>query len=117
MVDEDKPIDDDVIRGANGKPLYANNGGGGNTAAGNTANNVDTNNKAVKTANTDNAPQGYKESHVFEETFRKANPNPELTDEERKKKEKQEKTSHLHVQSVETKINVLRKIKEIQVNV
>lgn len=97
MVDEDKPIDEDVIRGANGKPLYVNNGGG-NTAAGNNAN-VDSNNKAVKTANTGTAntgtPQGYKESHVFEETFRKANPNPELTPEERKKKEKQEKAEKL----------------------
>ena len=95
MVDEDKPIDEDVIRGANGKPLYVNNGGGGNTAAGN---NVDTN-KAVKTTNTatDNTgtPKGYRESHVFEETFRKSNPNPELTDEERKKKEKQEKAEKL----------------------
>ena len=95
MVDEDKPIDNDVIRGANGKPLYANNGGGGNTP---TANNVDTN-KAVKTTNTatDNTgtPKGYSESHVFEETFRKANPNPELTDEERKKKEKQERSEKL----------------------
>ena len=97
MVDEDKPIDEDVIRGANGKPLYAN-GAGNNTP---TADNVDNdNNKAVKTANTgtantDNAPQGYKESHVFEETFRKANPNPALTDEERKKKEKQEKAEKL----------------------
>ena len=52
MVDEDKPIDDDVIRGANGKPLYANNDGGGNAPTANNANNVDTNNKAVKTTNT-----------------------------------------------------------------
>ena len=97
MVDEDKPIDEDVIRGANGKPFYANNGGGGNAAAGN---NVDNDNdKTVKTANaaTDNtgSPKGYSESHVFEETFRKANPNPALTDEERKKKEKQEKAEKL----------------------
>ena len=100
MVDEDKPIDEDVIRGANGKPLYANNGGGGNAPTANTANNVDNdNNKAVKTANTGTAntgtPKGYSESHVFEETFRKANPNPELTPEERKKKEKQEKAEKL----------------------
>lgn len=99
MVDEDKPIDNDVIRGANGKPLYANNDGGGSTPTANNAN-VDSNNKAVKpvntaTDNTDNAPKGYKESHVFEETFRKANPNPELTDEERKKKEKQERNEKL----------------------
>ena len=99
MVDEDKPIDEDVIRGANGKPLYANNDGGGNAPTANTGNNVDTN-KVVKTANTatdntDNAPKGYKESHVFEEIFRKANANPELTDEERKKKEKQEKAEKL----------------------
>lgn len=96
MVDKDKPIDNDVITRANGEPLYVNNDGG-NTAA---ANNIDSNNKAVKTvstatANTDNAPKGYSESHVFEETFRKANPNPELTPEERKKKEKQEKAEKL----------------------
>lgn len=91
MVDEDRPIDEDVIRGANGKPFYANNGGGGNTPT------ADNGNKTANTAtaNTGNAPQGYKESHVFEETFRKANPNPALTDEERKKKEKQEKAEKL----------------------
>ena len=96
MVDEDKPIDNDVITRANRERLYVNNGGGGNTAA---ANNVDPNNKVVNTANnaTDNTgtPKGYSESHVFEETFRKSNPNPELTDEERKKKEKQEKAEKL----------------------
>ena len=96
MVDEDKPIDNDVITRANRERLYVNNGGGGNTAA---DNNVDPNNKVVNTANTatDNTgtPKGYSESHVFEETFRKSNPNPELTDEERKKKEKQEKAEKL----------------------
>ena len=96
MVDEDKPIDNDIITRANRERLYVNNGGGGNTAA---DNNVDPNNKVVKTANTatDNTgtPKGYSESHVFEETFRKSNPNPELTDEERKKKEKQEKAEKL----------------------
>ena len=96
MVDKDKPIDNDVISRAYREPLYVNNGGGGNTAA---ANNVDPNNKVVNTANTatDNTgtPKGYSESHVFEETFRKSNPNPELTDEERKKKEKQEKAEKL----------------------
>ena len=96
MVDEDKPIDNDIITRANRERLYVNNGGGGNTAA---DNNVDPNNKVVNTANTatDNTgtPKGYSESHVFEETFRKSNPNPELTDEERKKKEKQEKAEKL----------------------
>ena len=96
MVDEDKPIDNDIITRANRERLYVNNGGGGNTAA---DNNVDPNNKVVNTDNTatDNTgtPKGYSESHVFEETFRKSNPNPELTDEERKKKEKQEKAEKL----------------------
>lgn len=96
MVDEDKPIDNDVISRANRERLYVNNGGGGNTAAANNANNADSNNKTANTAtNNTGTPKGYSESHVFEETFRKSNPNPELTDEERKKKEKQEKAEKL----------------------
>lgn len=98
MVDADRPIDNDVIPGTKGlagglnygEKFYANNGngGGGNTTAVKT--NVDNTGD-----DNDNTPQGYKESHVFEETFRKANPNPELSPEERKKKEKQEKNEKL----------------------
>ena len=81
MVDKDKPIDNDVISRAYREPLYVNNDGGGNTATANNANNADSNNKTANTA-TDNTgtPKGYSERHVFEETFRKSNPNPELTD-------------------------------------
>ena len=96
MVDEDKPIDEDVIRGAKGVVGGLNyNGGGGSTTV-NT--NVDKTKKTVNNTddnNNDNTPQGYKESHVFEETFRKANPNPELSPEEQKKKQKQEKNEKL----------------------